>query len=103
MASPRVSASWNSGRPMTGPTATELRGQFLAGAAWFGLGRGFAFIVGIGVTAVLARLLAPRDFGLIALAMVFVGVAQQVRDLGVGQALVQMDQVSPQLQRSAFT
>ena len=85
------------------PTATELRGQFLAGAAWFGLGRGFAFVVGIGVTAVLARILAPRDFGLLALAMVFIGVAQQVRDLGVGQALVQRDQVSLELQRLAFT
>ena len=85
------------------PTATELRGQFLAGAAWFGLGRGFAFVVGIGVTAVLARLLAPRDFGLIALAMVFIGVAQQVRDLGVGQALIQRQEISPQLQRLAFT
>ena len=82
---------------------TGLRGQFLAGAAWFGIGRGFAFIVGLGVTAVLARLLAPHDFGLIALASVFIGIAQQARDLGVGQALVQVEHVSPQVQRLAFS
>lgn len=39
-------------------------------------------------TAVLARLLAPRDFGLVALALVFVTILETIKDLGVTQALV---------------
>jgi PST family polysaccharide transporter len=39
-------------------------------------------------TAVLARLLSPADFGLVALALVFTALLESVADLGVGQALV---------------
>ncbi len=40
-------------------------------------------------TVVLARLLLPSDFGLVALALVAINVIDRVKDLGVGQALVQ--------------
>ena len=39
-------------------------------------------------TAVLARLLAPREFGLVALALIFTTIFDAVRDVGVNQALV---------------
>jgi PST family polysaccharide transporter len=39
-------------------------------------------------TAILARLLEPNDFGLVALALVFTALLESVSDLGVGQALV---------------
>ncbi len=39
-------------------------------------------------TLVLARLLFPEDFGLVALAMVFITYADSVADLGVAQAMV---------------
>ena len=39
-------------------------------------------------TAILARLLDPADFGLVALALVFTALLESVSDLGVGQALV---------------
>ena len=39
-------------------------------------------------TAVLARLLLPKDFGLIALAMTFMAFLDMLQGLGVGEALV---------------
>jgi lipopolysaccharide exporter len=42
-------------------------------------------------TAVLARLLLPRDFGLIALAMTFMTFLDMLQGLGVGEALVVAD------------
>jgi O-antigen/teichoic acid export membrane protein len=39
-------------------------------------------------TLVLARLLVPEDFGLVALAVLVIGVAAQFKDLGVGNAMV---------------
>ena len=38
--------------------------------------------------AILARLLAPSDFGLVSLALVFIGLMQTIKDLGVSQALI---------------
>jgi lipopolysaccharide exporter len=46
-------------------------------------------IVGLGSTLVLARLLTPADFGLVAMAMVVVGLVDVLLDLGVGAALIQ--------------
>ena len=39
-------------------------------------------------TAILARLLSPRDFGLVALALLFMTLLETLSDLGVTQALV---------------
>lgn len=39
-------------------------------------------------TAVLARLLVPADFGLVALALIAIELLQTIRDLGVSQALI---------------
>ena len=43
-------------------------------------------------TAILARLLVPRDFGLIALAMTFMAFLDMLQGLGVGEALVVADE-----------
>jgi PST family polysaccharide transporter len=39
-------------------------------------------------TAILARLLTPREFGVVALAMVFVVFLEAIKDFGLGQALI---------------
>jgi len=45
------------------------------------------------VTIFLARLLGPEDFGLIAMIMVIVGIAQVFTDIGLGGALIQRRRV----------
>jgi len=59
-----------------------------AGLAWQGLSYILGKLVVLLVTAVLARVLAPEDFGLLALALVFIAYADVVSDLGVAQALI---------------
>jgi lipopolysaccharide exporter len=58
------------------------------GAVW----QGSAYVLGKAVvlltTVVLARLLAPEEFGLVALALVLITYAEAVADAGVAQALV---------------
>lgn len=39
-------------------------------------------------TAILARLLTPRDFGVVALAVVFITFLEAIKDLGLSQALI---------------
>jgi O-antigen/teichoic acid export membrane protein len=46
-------------------------------------------LIGFGSTLVLARLLTPADFGLVAMAMVVVGLVDVLLDLGVHAALIQ--------------
>ncbi len=45
-------------------------------------------VVTLGATAVLTRLLSPRDFGLVALALIFTAALDSIRDLGVNDALI---------------
>lgn len=51
---------------------------------------------------VLARLLMPADFGIVAMATMVTGMAQIFRDLGLGQALIQRPDISKEHTRSAF-
>lgn len=50
-------------------------------------------LLGFGVVIVLARLLPPADFGLLAIAMVFIGFAELVAALGMGPAIIQFKQL----------
>ncbi len=56
-----------------------------------------------GVTILLARLLTPEVFGLIALAMIVIGFATLVADLGLGPSLIQCRVLSERHVRVAFT
>ena len=54
------------------------------------------------VFVILARLLTPDEFGLVALAMVFVALAQLIVDQGLGDALIQRIEIGPDHVDSAF-
>jgi PST family polysaccharide transporter len=60
-----------------------LRGMAWAYGAYVG-GRVLVLVS----TAILARLLTPRDFGVVALALVFTVFLESIKDLGLGQALI---------------
>jgi O-antigen/teichoic acid export membrane protein len=53
-------------------------------------------------TIVLARLLSPADFGLVAMAAVFINFIELLRDLGTGRAIVQVDAPGEDLLSSLF-
>ena len=84
-------------RSVSGPAAAppvSLRSIVLRGLAW----KSASQIVLLGsrllVAVALARLLAPHDFGLAGMALVFSGIALLVWDFGLGTALVQRPELS---------
>lgn len=69
-------------------STTEVRHRAVTGAAVDVL-RGFGIrFLGLAGTLVLARLLTPRDFGLVAFGATFVTLATFVSDGGIGTALI---------------
>jgi lipopolysaccharide exporter len=76
--------SADSGQPLATRT---LRGVFWAYGSYAG-GRVLVLVA----TAILARLLTPADFGLVALALVFTAFLETLSDLGMTQALVIVDE-----------
>jgi lipopolysaccharide exporter len=72
------------------PAKQSLTRQAFSGVLW----QGTSFLVGkllvLLATAILARLLTPSEFGVVGLALVFIGIADVVSDLGVAQALIYM-------------
>jgi len=60
-------------------------------------------VLQIGVTAVLARLLTPSAFGLVAMAGVFISFGRYFAQMGAGQAVVQKAELSARDVRTAFT
>lgn len=59
-------------------------------------------IVQILASVVLARLLAPDDFGLLGMALVFIGVGQLFADFGLGAAIVRARSVEGEILSSSL-
>ena len=57
-------------------------------SAWSLLGYGGATVLALASTIVLARLLTPSDFGLVALAVALLAIAQMIQESGLGAALI---------------
>lgn len=76
-------------RELNGITGREVKSVAVRGA-------GFAFgsqwirqVIGLGGTVVLARLLTPSDFGLVAMVTAVTGMLEMYKDLGLSAATVQ--------------
>ncbi len=57
---------------------------------------GLRFVVGIVATALMARLLTPRDYGLIGMVAVFTSFMSMLKDMGLSLATVQKAQITEQ-------
>ena len=67
----------------------SLRRSLIAGTAWMVAARWGIRLIGMISTVVLARLLSPADFGLVAMAMIVVGATEVLFAYGVDTALIQ--------------
>jgi PST family polysaccharide transporter len=65
----------------------------LHGVQWVGLGIVTQVGLRVGVLAIMARLVPPRDFGLFAIALIFTSFAERLGQVGVGAAFVQRVEV----------
>ena len=70
-------------------TQNTLSKVFLGGVFWEGLRKYSNYILNIIVTAILARLISPDDFGIIALVLAYNGFALIFTDSGINSAVVQ--------------
>lgn len=72
----------------------SLQGRVTRGLTWTLIDTWGTQLLGLAVFAILANLLLPADFGLVALAAVFVAFAQLLVDQGLGDALIQRPTVT---------
>lgn len=71
-----------------------LGGTVLRGLVWLGGARWAAQLFAWASTLVIARLLSPEDYGLVAMATVLTGFLEAITEMGLGAALVQSKDVS---------
>jgi len=85
-----------------GFSPNNLRKSAVSGVKWSSISQfgkqGLTFIV----TAILARLLNPSDYGLIGMATVVIGFMQLFKDLGTSAAIIQRQNLSQTLISSIF-
>lgn len=81
----------------------DTRARLLKGALWVGVGRLLASSLGLISTLVLARLLMPEDFGLVAISAAFMAVVTSITEMPVSEALVQHDDPKDNHFHTAFS
>ncbi|HLE85504.1 MAG TPA: lipopolysaccharide biosynthesis protein [Thermoanaerobaculia bacterium] len=87
---------------MPSPPRPSLAADSARGVLWLGsselVGQGLHLVIRV----ILARLLVPEDFGLVAMALVFAAIPVLVADLGLGPALVQRPELTERHKSTAF-
>jgi len=72
------------------------------GVRWSAVGAWGAQVVQLGISIVLARLLMPKDYGLLAMAIVFIGFLEIFKRMGFHTAIIQRRQVDDVLLSSLY-
>lgn len=81
---------------------TNLFRRSAIGALWLGGGQVISQVIHLVIRLILARLLAPEDFGLMAMAMLVINFTYWFLDLGFGAALVQQKELTEAHRSTAF-
>ena len=72
----------------------DIKGHSIRGGAVTIAAQGVKFVLQTGSTAILARLLTPEDFGLIAMVSVFTEFVNLFKDLGLSMATIQKKDIT---------
>ncbi|MDJ0774511.1 MAG: lipopolysaccharide biosynthesis protein [Mastigocoleus sp. MO_167.B18] len=72
----------------------DLKGRSVRGGAITIAAQGSKFVLRMGSTVFLARLLAPEDYGLIGMATVIIGFVNLFKDLGLSAATIQKSEIN---------
>ncbi|MCG8404650.1 MAG: lipopolysaccharide biosynthesis protein [Phycisphaerales bacterium] len=80
----------------------DLRGRSVRGGAITLIAQGGRFAIELSATAVLARLLLPEDFGLIAMVLAITGFVARFKDLGLAMSTVQRAEINHQQVSTLF-
>ncbi len=82
--------------------ATSLKRQAAASVFWVGVAMVFARAIGALRKLILAKLLLPGDFGLVAIAVLAIDALQFLRELGFGSALIHRQKDVEEASHTAF-
>lgn len=80
----------------------DIKQKATKGVAWTAVGNWGSQITTFIVFIILTRLLQPEDFGLVAMATVFTSFVAVFAEQGLGQAIVQRDELAPEHLDTAF-
>lgn len=80
----------------------KLRAKAIQGAKWSSIQQLFGKLVEFSVIVVIARILGPNEFGLVALAAVVVALITPLVIQGLGTAIVQKDKIEDEHLNSVF-
>lgn len=80
----------------------SLRKQTLSGLGWSAASQVLGQMLQFVITAILSRLLSPREYGLLGMVVVFTGFATNFSDLSLGASIVQRREVSERHLNSVF-
>lgn len=80
----------------------DLRRRSVRGGSITILSQSVKFLLSMGSTVIMARLLDPSDFGVIAKIAIFIGFAELAKDLGLSMASVQHQHVTHRLASNLF-
>ena len=83
--------------------ASPLASRLMVGGAWMVSTRWVLRLLGLVNVVILARLLTPGDFGIVAMAMAFVAIADAVMNMGAESAVLQMGEKGRQYYNAAWT
>jgi O-antigen/teichoic acid export membrane protein len=67
----------------------SLKARIARSIFWLAWSRGVAQVLSFAATVLIARILVPADYGVMALAGVFIGTANMLAELGLGRAIIQ--------------
>jgi len=82
---------------------STLTGSTLIGLVWSLGGAGFQTVLRITILMVLSRLLSPSDFGTISAALIIIGFLNMISELGIGSAIVQIEEIKTSHLETAHT
>ncbi len=82
---------------------TGMRGRLTKGAGWVILSRALVNLISLLSTFILARILTPDDFGLVALATTLLMIINALTDLSLANALIQHDDPTEDHFHTAWT
>jgi len=80
----------------------SLRRQVLSGLRWTATAKFVSQLFTWSITIIVIRLLTPADYGLLAMATLFVGLLLLLTEFGIGAAVIQAEEVGVQTLRQVF-
>ena len=84
------------------PAPQELAHKAVRGVAVTTLAQVLRLLIQIASVVILARLLTPRDYGLVAMVLAIVGIAELLRDMGLSPAAIRAPTLSRQERDNLF-